>query len=280
MSPIENPLGESVLKIAAVLPAYNEEKRVADVVKAVLRAPSVDEVIVVNDGSTDQTVKVACSIPGVEVVNLRHNVGKGGAMTAGANATDADILIFLDADLIGLKPEHVEELVAPVKTGRAKMAVGSFRGGRRLTDWAQKITPNISGQRAIRRSIFEQIPDLERTRYGVEMAITRWCHHFRIPSVTVLIPGVTHPMKEEKLGFFRGALSRARMYSQIFKIMLDPRAPKRARPKRRNILRTIAAHQRRAGNAESSASYWLYKKERSWKKRMKASRIGPTRRRA
>ncbi len=220
------------MKIAAVLPAFNEEGRVASVLKAVLRSPSIDEVIVVNDGSTDSTADVVRAIPGVRLIDLSLNLGKGGAMSTGAEATDADILVFLDADLIGLKPEHVEALVAPLRSRRVQMAVGKFKGGRKLTDWSQRLVPNISGQRAIKREIFEQIPNLDAVRYGVEMAITRFCAHFGVKTVSVHMSGVTHPLKEEKLGFIRGMATRARMYSQIFRILLDPRAPKRIRPKK------------------------------------------------
>jgi glycosyltransferase involved in cell wall biosynthesis len=271
------------LKIAAVLPAYNEAGRVADVIKVVLRSPSIDEVVVVNDGSTDATASVVSKIPGVRLINLTVNQGKGAAMTAGVNATTADILVFLDADLIGLKPEHVEALIAPVKSRRYEMAVGSFRGGRKLTDWAQKITPNISGQRVMRRGTFEQIPSLKNARYGVEMAITRFCHRYRVPTEVVLISGVTHPMKEEKLGLVRGTLSRARMYAQIFKIMLDPRKPRRVRPQRLgkpipNFLRKFAANQRRRGHP-GVTSYWLYRQERIWHKRREETKRHTRRRR-
>jgi len=263
------------LKIAAILPAYNEGERVANVVRVVQRCPSIDEVIIVNDGSTDNTAEVIKQIPGVRLVNLSKNRGKGGAMAAGAAATDAKLLVFLDADLIGLRCEHVESLIEPVRTGKYHMAVGRFRGGRKLTDWAQRVTPNISGQRAIRRDVFVQIPDLDTVRYGVEMAITRYCHRWHVPTMTVWITGVTHPMKEEKLGFIRGLLSRARMYRQILDTLLDPREPGRVRARRTNpripgILKTLAANQRRQGRPKSTM-YWLYRQERSWYRRRKQS---------
>jgi len=259
------------VKTAAILPAYNEADRIRDVLKAVLHAPSIDEVIVVDDGSTDATAAVARSVRGVRVIRLPQNRGKGAAMAAGAESTDADILVFLDADLIGLAPEHVEALVAPVRLRRVKMAVGRFCGGRRLTDWSQRLVPCISGQRAIRRRVFERIPDLERTRYGVEMAITRFCHHFRVSTESVPFPGVTHPMKEEKLGFWRGLLSRARMYWEIAAIRLNPRAPRMRRSGSR-LLRKIAATERLHGRA-NSPSYWLYRRERAFRKWREALRL-------
>ncbi len=262
------------MKIAAILPAYNEAARVRDVIRTVKKSFSVDEILVVNDGSTDDTAKVVKSISGVKLINLEFNKGKGGAMMAGVAATNADVLLFLDADLIGLNPEHVESLVAPVKIGKVKMAVGMFRGGRKLTDWSQKLVPSISGQRAIRREIFEQIPYLGKSRYGVEMAITRFCHHYRVPTEIVLLPGVTHPMKEEKLGIIRGCISRGRMYYEIIKIMINPRAPRRVHRTRSTlprILRRFAANDRRTGNADGTY-LWLYKKERTWRRRKAARR--------
>ena len=260
------------MKVAAILPAYNEAERVREVLRAVLRAASVDEVIVVNDGSVDKTAEVVRSVAGVCLINLPVNCGKGAAMYAGCDSTDADLLVFLDADLIGLNSEHVDALVEPVKTGRFRMAVGRFGHGRRWTDLAQKLTPNISGQRCIRRDIFEQIPDLQYTRYGVEMAITKFCHYHRVSSTSVLIRGVTHPMKEEKLGLLRGGFSRARMHSQILRIILDPRAPRKVPG--RSLFRRAAAMERLTGRA-NGASTWLYRRECKWRKSRGAAHRNP-----
>jgi len=223
--------GHSGRRVAAILPAYNEAERVQHVLSAVVNAPSVHQVVVVNDGSTDDTAARVLEVDGVYLLSLPHNVGKGGAMVAGARFTDADVLLFLDADLIGLTPEHVERIVRPVISGEAQMSVGRFSGGRYLTDLSQRIVPSISGQRAMVRDVFDSIPCVEDARYGVEMLITRFCRHYRVPTTTVSLVGVTHPMKEEKLGVWRGWAARTRMYSQILRIMLDPRAPVRRRPR-------------------------------------------------
>ena len=97
------------------------------------------------------------------------------------------------------------------------MAIGQFRGGRGLTDLAQLLVPYISGQRAIRRDLFLAIPGLSDVGYGIEMAITFNVKRMKGRVCSVTIRGVTHPMKEEKLGFARGAWSRARMYAQMLK---------------------------------------------------------------
>ena len=202
-------------KVAAVVPAYNEEHRIGAVLQALTATPEVDEVIVVSDGSTDGTHAAAAAFAGVRAVHLPRNKGKGGAMREGALLTDADVLVFFDADLIGLTPGHVRDLVMPVCCGAATMAMGIFQGGRFWTDVAQYFSPGITGQRAIRRDVFLRIPGLDTVGYGIELAITYHVRHRDMPIRKVVIRGVTHPMKEEKLGLVPGALSRAKMYYQM-----------------------------------------------------------------
>lgn len=225
------------MKVAAVIPAFNEASRIRRVLDTLRATSEVHEVIVVSDGSTDGTYEQACRVPGVHAIQLQQNRGKGGAMRAGAERTDADVLIFFDADLDGLTPQHVRDLLAPVCTGQADMAMGIFRGGRWVTDIAQKLSPGITGQRAIRRDLFLEIPGLDNVGYGIELAITYYVLHNGYVREDVPLSGVTHPMKEEKLGLMRGAASRARMYWQMARFGLSyrlfGRPPRRkARPPR------------------------------------------------
>ena len=85
------------------------------------------------------------------MIELKRNVGKGGAMIAGVKATKADIVCFVDADLAGLTGAHIDAIIKPVLEGRCDMCIGVFRGGEYWSDMAQKISPYISGQRAMRR---------------------------------------------------------------------------------------------------------------------------------
>lgn len=206
---------KKLVKVAAVIPAYNEANRIGVVLTALANTAEVSEVIVVSDGSTDGTHAVASRYPKVTAVQLERNQGKGGAMRVGALRTDADVIVFFDADLVGLTPEHVSSLLAPVITGEVTMAMGIFKGGRWATDIAQYFSPGITGQRAVRREVFLQIPGLEHVGYGIELAITYYVRHHDMESCNVTLTGVTHPLKEEKLGWVRGAASRTVMYWQM-----------------------------------------------------------------
>lgn len=212
------------MKIAVVIPAYNEELRIAQVLGAVTRAPSVSEVIVVSDGSDDRTVEVASMFPGVHVLDLPQNVGKGGAMWEGVRATDAEVVVFFDADLVGLLPEHVELLVEPMRRG-ADMSVGIFRKGKFWSDAAQAISPSISGQRAVKREILLKNPCIAEARMGVEVELTRIARSQDLRLDKVLLHGVTHTSKEKKFGFVEGAARRAKMYAEIGKAIVRGKRP-------------------------------------------------------
>ncbi len=72
------------MRTAAIIPAFNEAERIENVLEAVCLAHGVDEVIVVVDGGTDDTARIAARIPGVRVIKLTRNVGKGGALAIGS----------------------------------------------------------------------------------------------------------------------------------------------------------------------------------------------------
>jgi glycosyltransferase involved in cell wall biosynthesis len=206
--------GRPRLRTVAVIPAYNEEKTLGDVL-AVLRAvPLIDQVFVISDGSTDRTAEVARA-GGAICVELKENVGKGGALKVGVDQAEADVYLFLDADLIGLTVEHVQALLQPVLDGRAQMSLGILEKGRMATDLAQAVAPMLSGQRAVTREVLRGLSGMETTRYGVEVALNRYLKKHNIPVCYVPMENLTHRMKEEKMGLVRGFVARMKMYWEI-----------------------------------------------------------------
>jgi polyisoprenyl-phosphate glycosyltransferase len=202
------------VKITAVIPAFNEEKTIAGVLSVLVDVPEIEEIIVVSDGSTDRTKEVADSF-NVTVVSLAENRGKGGAIKAGLDKNRAEIVLFLDADLIGLCHKHVYQLLEPVASGKADMSIGIFENGRVATDLAQKVAPFLSGQRAVRRSVLEEINDLDLTRFGVEVALTQLVDELNLPVAEVYLHDLTHMTKEEKMGVIKGLAARMKMYWEI-----------------------------------------------------------------
>lgn len=204
-------------KVAAIVPAFNEAPRIGDVLTVLTRADVLDEVIVVDDGSSDMTSTAAAKFP-VKVIRMSENLGKGAAMRRGADSTDADILAFIDADLIGLEVRHVESLVEPIsRFEKIDMVTARFTEGRLATNLSQRITPILNSQRAIRRRFLDTVPDFSRSRFGVETIITTYARRTNAEVVDVEFDGVTQVMKEEKMGPIKGVRSRFDMYKDIFK---------------------------------------------------------------
>ena len=213
-----------MMEIAVIIPAFNEEKSVAGVIRAVRSCREISQILVVNDGSTDETAKIARS-QGAEVINLPRNKGKGAAVTAGVKAASAEILLLLDADLLGLHADHIRALLRPLLQDQADMTIGIFKNGRRITDLSQKLTPFLSGQRAIRREAFAALSDLELTRYGFDLSLSRFARETGLRVVQVYLNNITQIMKEEKMGFLPGLAARIKMYWEVVMQALGFRLP-------------------------------------------------------
>jgi glycosyltransferase involved in cell wall biosynthesis len=208
------------VRIAVLVPAYNEERNIRRNIRFIRdNFDEIDQIVVINDGSEDRTADIVREEYGVDLVDLKQNVGKGGALRAGLKATNAEIILLLDADLVGLTREHVAALLAPVLDGRAQTTMGVFTEGRFMTDLAQKVAPQLSGQRAIRRELLEGA-HMDDARYGVEVAINRHLEERGVAIHEVELPNVSQIVKEEKYGVVQGFKKRLNMYYEVFKTML------------------------------------------------------------
>ncbi len=175
------PIGNrKYLTVSVIIPAYNEENTVGHVVKVVKSINYIKEVIVVDDGSTDQTA-VAAGEAGAVVINHLKNKGKGSAIKTGFNSSKGDIVVFLDADLHNLTSNQVENIINPILNGEADITKTKFkRESGRVTELTAKPLLNfffpeikfdqpLSGQFAAKRSFLNKI-NLEDD-YGVDVGI-------------------------------------------------------------------------------------------------------------
>ena len=202
-------------RCAVLIPAYNEAAHVSRVVETALAA-ALGPVWVVDDGSSDVTAQTARTA-GAEVLCLPENRGKGGAVFAGAAHVNTDVVVLLDADLLGLTPSHIQALAEPVLLGHVTMTRGMFSGGRWRTTAAQHLTPQLNGQRAVLRERLLEVEGLATSRYGIEIAITEHAKRAGWRVLDVPLYGVSQIMKEEKRGFWVGSSVRLKMYREIFR---------------------------------------------------------------
>ena len=185
-----------MLRVAVIIPAKNEQTRIAATVRGANSVPNVDVVLVVDDGSTDATATTAHDA-GAVVIRHARNRGKGAAMHSGAQALDAldrrtaghgppRALLFLDGDLEETAAEAAP-LIKPVDDGVAAMTIATLppqrsaggghglvvrlarSGIERATGWTP--TQPLSGQRCLTRDAFHAALPLARG-FGVEVGLT------------------------------------------------------------------------------------------------------------
>ena len=144
------------MKISIVIPAFNEEQAIGEVVRAV-PIDRIHDIVVVDNGSTDDTAAQA-SLAGARVV-FEPRPGYGSACQAGAKAAaDADILVFLDGDRSD-DPRQLETVAAPVLDNRADLVIGS-----RIQGILEKGAMPLHGRLGNRFIVF-----LLRLLYGIDI---------------------------------------------------------------------------------------------------------------
>jgi glycosyltransferase involved in cell wall biosynthesis len=200
--------------VSAIIPAHNESQTICGVIEPLLGHLLIDEIIVVDDGSTDVTAERA-RFMGVKVISLPNNRGKASAMSRGVRAARNEIVFFCDADIIGLTPETITRIVTAVTSGDYGMYVG-IRG--RKTYWANRLlhfTPILGGERVLTKTLWNRVPRTYKKNFQVEIALNFFAKlHGQKMGFTV-VHGLSQVIKEKKRGFWLGLWQRLLMICDI-----------------------------------------------------------------
>ena len=206
---LKNQSGENSLhhKVSIVIPAFNEEKTIGDLINGICSKFNSDcELIVVDDGSTDRTAECA-NCNGTKILRNQRNLGYGGALIRGINHATGDIIVTIDGDAQN-KPAEINRLVKPILKGEADFVVGSRHLGtanapiplfkkaaERVVYYIIKfvyrteITYSQSGFRAIKRKVLNSIMPLTEKKFAFSMDILTKAikNGFRVKEVPITI---------------------------------------------------------------------------------------------
>lgn len=195
-------MGKGSTKVSVCIPCRNEAATIGPIVSQIVSAlmsgdvPMVDELLVFDDGSTDATASVAAAA-GARVIRVSDVLaeagpgsGKGNVLWASVAASDGDVIVWCDGDLLSFVPDYVLRLVAPflldpevafVKGYYERLLDASGEGGGRNTELVARpllallfpelagVLQPLGGEYAARRSVLEQVPFAEG--YGVEIGL-------------------------------------------------------------------------------------------------------------
>ncbi len=170
--------------VSIIVPAYNEEATIAEIIERIIKISSDFEVIVCSDGSTDNTAEIARSC-GAKIVDHIYNIGNGAAVQSGASRATRDYLVFIDGDLQH-QPEEIPVLLEflpaydMVVGARSKNSQSSHVrsiGNFLLTKTAQLISGHriedlTSGFRAVKKNCFLRFSHLYPLQYSYPTTIT------------------------------------------------------------------------------------------------------------
>jgi len=154
-----NPV--SSLFVSCLIPAYNEGANIGRVLKVVQKLSFLDEIIILDDGSSDNTSEVVQQYQkknnALKLLTSTANCGKTLAIRRGVNACRGDVVVILDSDLINLKPDNVFKLVSAIKDETHDLVILDRAGDRKAIWGWTDCARFFGGERAFRKKDFLQI---------------------------------------------------------------------------------------------------------------------------
>jgi glycosyltransferase involved in cell wall biosynthesis len=205
-------------RISCIICAYNEGPRIAAVLKVVSAHPLIHEVIVVDDGSTDNTPEIVRQFPSIKLVSNDENLGKSAAMAIGVSAAKCELLMLLDADLKGLTTKDIAALAEPVLRGHADVSISLRKNS--LFIFRMIGLDFVSGERVIRKDILNEARTEIRLlpRFGIEVFMNRQIVARKLSISVARWTDVTQSRKTEKLGYWKGIVAEWRMIIDLLHV--------------------------------------------------------------
>lgn len=220
-------------KLVCIVPVYNEQDTINKTIESLKNIKVVDELVVVDDGSTDETKEILKEIEAIRILGYEKNRGKGYAIKYALKNINYDYVLLIDGDLEETSNQAVK-LINPVLNGYADVTIAKFPEAEKMTNkkggfglvkglakrgvkyfTGKSIDTTLSGQRVYKKEVLDQInyiPD----RYGVEIAMTIQSlnGNFKMLEIPVTM---SHRYTERS---FKGFIHRGRQFKDIISTLV------------------------------------------------------------
>jgi glycosyltransferase involved in cell wall biosynthesis len=208
-----------VVRVSCIIPAYNEAPRIGAVLGAVSGHPSIDEVIVIDDASTDGTKEVVSRFSGVELVSVPQNGGKSAALAEGLSRARGEFILLLDADLAGLTKGGIAALIEPVLSGNFDIALSLRINTPPL--WRLIRLDYISGERVFRADLLKGRHEAVKrlSSFAFEVFLNKILIEKKSRIAVVPWPQVRSPYKHRKYGLLEGLRGDLKMMRDIYSVI-------------------------------------------------------------
>ena len=159
-------------KISCIIPVYNEGPRIAKVLKIICGHPVIDELIVVNDGSKDNSLDIIKQFKGIKIISYTLNKGKSYAIMEGLNAAKNNLVMLIDSDLVGLNKSNIHNLALPLIKNQADVSISLRKNS--LLIYKLMGIDFVSGERVFNKNIFGNLKSLKRIPgFGLESLMNK-----------------------------------------------------------------------------------------------------------
>lgn len=202
--------------VTCIIPVYNEGTRVLRVLKVLTQVKNLEEVMCVDDGSSDNTADIIkAHYPQVRVLKLEKNHGKSGAVLEGLKTVKTDYVMLIDGDLYNLQEKELEKAINTISSDpRVDMLV--FR--RKHDPWFSKLVRGdimVTGERIMRTHDLLEIFKGHPNSYQIEVAINLYMIEHKKIVYWIPFSGTNVP-KISKVGVGTGLMRELKMYNHIF----------------------------------------------------------------
>src|SRR3989344_6295167 len=189
------------MNVTAIIPMFNEQNTIKNVLGVLNDSKSISSIIVVDDASTDNSLKIVKEFNSnkLRVISLKRNVGKSDAVKIATNNLKTDVLFFCDADLRYLNQEHIEQILEPFKINKNVMSVGMRDYGFIFNALSKHVFPLITGERALPYSIFKEASKNPQFKdYNMEVILNKYCKINKIQIHKNICKGLRQTAKYNK----------------------------------------------------------------------------------